>query len=312
LEHSYGWLASDGRRVLNGLSFEVTQGATLGLLGPNGAGKTTAIRCITGEEAAFGGTVAIHGDWNACIGLCPQDTVLNMDLSVSENMRFFAMLRRGSRGRDTVDCVERFLGAAGLREKADWLPSALSGGMRRRLSVACAMIGGPSVAILDEPTTGLDPMSRRGIWDAVDGLKAGGGCCLLTTHMMEEAEALCTGVIVLAEGKLAASGSTQQLKEVWGAGYLLKLDVEQGREDGVKVYVESLLPAGTNAPLKTSNEGQMTFTVPPDPKVVGRLFLDLAEGAASHGVLHWGISQCSLEDAYLRVVRSAVNVPAEA
>ncbi|CAJ1403352.1 unnamed protein product [Effrenium voratum] len=171
LLHSYGWLT--GRRqaetlTLKGVSFKIERGEMLGLLGPNGAGKTTAIRCITGEEAPKEGSVSIGSEvpGGACIGLCPQDTVINGDLTVFENLLFFAHVR-GVSGDAARRAVAEILRATRLEEKQHALPDALSGGMRRRLAVGCAMIGVPSVVILDEPTTGLDPVSRRGIWETI-------------------------------------------------------------------------------------------------------------------------------------------------
>ncbi|CAE7867166.1 nodI, partial [Symbiodinium microadriaticum] len=178
LVHSYGWLPSRSSPetfTLHGVSFKIDRGETLGLLGPNGAGKTTAIRCITGEEGPQKGSVSIGAEaGGACIGLCPQETVINGDLTVAENLLFFAYVR-GAQGDRAKRCVNEILRATRLEEKQRDLPDALSGGMRRRLAVGCAMIATPSVVVLDEPTTGLDPVSRRGIWQTIaeaDGSKA--------------------------------------------------------------------------------------------------------------------------------------------
>jgi len=309
LQHRYGWLkgAVGGQdRVLNGVSFSVAPGSMLGLLGPNGAGKTTTIRCITGEEAASEGTVSIsppaNGGGGAYIGLCPQETILNEDLTTDENLLFFANVR-GEHGYRAELAVQQILAATRLEEKRGWLPAALSGGMRRRLAVACAMVGRPSVAILDEPTTGLDPVSRRGIWGAVGEIKATGGCCLLTTHMLEEAEALCGRLVILRRGRVAAEGSVQQLKEQWGMGYVLSIDCTPGEEETARNCVASMLPADCHEPVKTATHSQMVFKVTCDAERVGHLFIGLAKVAESNGIRHWGISQASLEDAYLRIIQ---------
>jgi len=315
LVHHYGWLhgttSSSARdMVLNGVSFAVEPGAMLGLLGPNGAGKTTTIRCITGEEAAHAGSVAIQphtGLGGACafIGLCPQETILNEDLTVKENLLFFARIR----GLDAAGAcchVAHILAAASLEGKKACMPGTLSGGMRRRLAVSCAMVGNPSVAVLDEPTTGLDPLSRRGIWGALQQIKAAGGCCLLTTHMLEEAEALCTNLVILRKGTVAAEGSVQQLKQQWGSGYILHVDCKNGEAEQAQAFVASLLPPECREPMRASSQGQVTFKVSSDAKTVGHLFIDLASKAESMGVRHWGISQASLEDAYVHIIQNDV------
>jgi ABC-type multidrug transport system ATPase subunit len=295
--------------VLNGVTFAVAPGMILGLLGPNGAGKTTTIRCITGEEAPGAGSVSIRSVAGTAslggpcyIGLCPQETVVNADLTVRENLWFFALVR-GVSGAEAECCVASFLKATHLVDKHAALPNALSGGMRRRLAVACAMIGTPSVVILDEPTTGLDPMSRRGIWGAIGDMKAAGSCCLLTTHMMEEAEALCTSLVVLKKGCVAAEGSVQQLKEAWSTGYVLSVDCSAGEDDVAKDYLASILPNGKLELAKLPQQGQMTIKVANDPTAVGHLFLALAREGAANGIRHWGISQASLEDTYLMIVQ---------
>jgi len=310
LVHQYGWLqgfTSSGQQTLNGVSFKIAPGAMLGLLGPNGAGKTTTIKCITGEEAPKTGHICIrpnsqifHGE--VYIGLCPQETILNEDLTVCQNLLFFAFIR-GAHGSTASSSVQHFLHSIGLKEKEYSFPSMLSGGMKRRLAVACAMIGMPSVAILDEPTTGLDTLSRRGVWSAISEIKEGGSCCLLTTHMLEEAEALCTDLVVLKGGAIAAQGSVQQIKNEWNSGYLLRVDSKPGQQQTIEQYVESLLQQnGLEWTKMSSRNGQMTYKMFNNPASVGHLFIALAQNASLHEVQHWGISQASLEDTYLRII----------
>jgi len=311
LVHRYGLLhgfgLSKNENVLSGVSFAVAKGGMLGLLGPNGAGKTTVIRCITGEEQPCEGSVAISscggvGTNGVYVGLCPQETILNGDLTVSENLLFFAFVR-GAQGLEAKGFVKHLLKATRLEEKRDSLPNTLSGGMRRRLAVACAMVAMPSVAILDEPTTGLDPVSRRGIWTTIQEVKAVGGCCLLTTHMLEEAEALCSNIVVMQRGVVAAEGSVQQLKEHWGTGYMLNVDSKLGQEHRCREYVGSLLDDTDCEPIKTTAHGQMTFKVSSDEEALGHLIIAIARGKEASGIRHWGISQASLEDTYLRIVQ---------
>mmetsp|Transcript_81309 Transcript_81309/g.211292 ORF Transcript_81309/g.211292 Transcript_81309/m.211292 type:complete len:787 (-) Transcript_81309:61-2421(-) len=314
LEHQYGWLQTGSSgKVLNGVSLSVGSGSMLGLLGPNGAGKTTTIRCITGEERPSQGNVAINpsgiGDrQGAYIGLCPQETVVNSDLTVAENLFFFACLR-GCAGSEAERCVEHLLIATRLEQKRDWLPDTLSGGMRRRLAVGCAMVASPSVAILDEPTTGLDPLNRRGIWTAINEIRSSGGCCLLTTHLLEEAEALCSHIVIMTKGQIAAQGSVQSLKEQWGKGYMLNVDSEEGQRDGAQKYIQSLLAEEDRVPVKNSPQGQITFKFTQDEEALGHLIIAIARGRVQHGIKHWGVSQASLEDAYVRIIQQDETKP---
>jgi ABC-2 type transport system ATP-binding protein len=307
LVHSYGLVSrlsgTREHRVLDDVSFSIPAGGMLGLLGPNGSGKTTTIRCITGEEVAREGHIAVDTTSDAAyIGLCPQETVLNSDLSVAENLLFFAYIR-GAQGKAAGVYVSQMLATVRLEDKRDDFPDTLSGGMRRRLAVACAMIAQPRVTILDEPTTGLDPISRRGIWSTINEIKVSGGCCLLTTHMLEEAEALATQIVVLRKGTVAAQGTVQALKQTWGDGYLLSIDSESVDAETAKMFVESLLSERDRNPIRTTELGQLTFKLTCSGESLGHLIIKIARGQKENGVRHWGVSQASLEDTYLRIIQ---------
>lgn len=311
VKHSYDWLrgTSASNYTLKGVSFGVARGEMLGLLGPNGAGKTTLIKCITGEESPNEGSVAIspqsskYGDLTAAsLGLCPQETVVNSDLTVQENLLFFAAVRGASAAQQQL-CVEAMLRATRLEEKRDALPCMLSGGMRRRLAIGCAMVASPTVVVLDEPTTGLDPLSRRGIWESINDVKDAGGCCLLTTHMLEEAECLASHIVIMRQGSVAAQGSVQQLKNNYGMGYMLSVDSEQNKEEDAKAFISSLLDPEDRIPIKSNQHGQVTYKFTQDEEALGRLIISVARGKANQGIKHWGISQASLEDAYIRIIQ---------
>jgi ABC-type multidrug transport system ATPase subunit len=233
------------------------------------------------------------------LGLCPQESSLCGDLSVEEHLLFFARIRDCA---EPYRVAEHYLNAIHLEHKRSCVPDELSGGMRRRLAVGCSMVGDPSLALLDEPTTGLDPVARREIWTAIMDARDSGTACLLTTHMLEEAEELCTHIVILSQGQVAAEGSVQQLKEMWSTGYMLHVDAKAGDEPRVRAYVAALLPEHYKIPVKTSLHGQMIFNVSRDAEFVGHLFLQLARGASSNGIRHWGISQASLEDAYMKII----------
>lgn len=206
--------------AVDGLDLQVRRGEVFGLLGPNGAGKTTTVEICEGLTEETAGEVRIlgrrwrHGEdqeIRARIGVCLQDTKFFEKQTVREVLELFAACH--GRGRSVADA----LAAVSLQEKADTRQSQLSGGQRQRLAVAAAMLGEPELLFLDEPTTGLDPQSRRQLWDIVRDYQRAGGTVLLTTHYMEEAQVLCDRIGIVDHGKRIALGSPQELIHSLGA-----------------------------------------------------------------------------------------------
>ncbi|HKD20304.1 MAG TPA: ABC transporter ATP-binding protein [Thermoanaerobaculia bacterium] len=196
-----------------GLDLAVSPGECFGLLGPNGAGKTTTIEILEGLTRPDAGEVTILGkhwgsherELRARIGISLQETRFHDKLTVFETLELFRALYPS--GRDP----ERLLSDMSLEEKRDARVGKLSGGQRQRLAVACALAGDPEVLFLDEPTTGLDPQSRRELWDHVEAFRAAGRTVLLTTHYMEEAERLCDRVAIVDHGKIISQGTPADL-----------------------------------------------------------------------------------------------------
>ncbi len=211
-----------------GLDLEVRVGECFGLLGPNGAGKTTTIEILEGLNTADAGEVSVLGtQWGAGsdravrerLGIQLQETKLTDKLSVIETVRLFrSFYRRGPSADEVIRAVS-------LEEKRDSWVVKLSGGQRQRLSVACALVNAPEVLFLDEPTTGLDPQSRRQLWDLIDGFRQRGGTILLTTHYMDEAERLCDRVAIMDHGKIIALGTPDQLIASLGAEHVVAFSV---------------------------------------------------------------------------------------
>jgi ABC-2 type transport system ATP-binding protein len=199
--------------AVDGLDLEVRRGECFGLLGPNGAGKTTTLEILEGLLPATSGEVEVLGrrwDRDAVairprIGITLQETRLPDKLTVEEIIRLFRSFFPSGRG------VAEAIRLVGLEEKRRTWSERLSGGQRQRLAVACALVGDPELLFLDEPTTGLDPQSRRSLWEVVEDLKKEGKTVLLTTHYMEEAERLCDRVAVVDHGKIIALGTTPEL-----------------------------------------------------------------------------------------------------
>ncbi len=234
-----------GKPAVDGLSFALEQGECFGLLGPNGAGKTTTLRCCLGLTAPDAGTIRLLGlpvpaqgrEARGQVGVVPQFDNLDPDFTVAENLlvygRYFGLSDHALRGR-----VPELLEFAGLGGKENVGIRTLSGGMKRRLTLARALVNDPQLLVLDEPTTGLDPQARHLIWDRLKKLLAAGKTILLTTHFMDEAERLCDRLAIVDGGRLIALGAPRtliaeriepQVVEVYGEGAADWAAAEAGR-----------------------------------------------------------------------------------
>ena len=211
------------RPAVHSLSFELSRGEIFGLLGPNGAGKTTTIGMIAGVLRPTAGSIRILGTDAVVsgrsvlrdLGLAPQTIALYPALTAEENLRFFGNLY-GITGKRLDDRTRHLLEITGLSARAGEPISEYSGGMKRRLNLACALVHEPKLLLLDEPTSGVDPQSRERIYDALEALAEEGLALLLTTHYLEEAERLCHRLAILDEGRVAAEGTVEQLRALAG------------------------------------------------------------------------------------------------
>ena len=216
--------------AVDGLDLQVSRGECFGMLGPNGAGKTTTIEMIQGILAPDEGAIEVLGmnwrdhdhDLRERMGTQLQETKLPEKLTVEEVVTLFrSFYRRGTEVDDVLHTVS-------LVEKRSAFVKDLSGGQRQRLAVACALVCTPDILFLDEPTTGLDPQSRRQLWDVIEAFRRGGGTVLITTHYMEEAERLCDRVAIIDHGKIIALASPQELIESLGAEQVVEFALENG------------------------------------------------------------------------------------
>lgn len=210
-------------RAVDNVDFEIVKAECFGFLGPNGAGKTTVMRIIycfmpptSGEVKVFDMDVTKEpSSIKSRIGVMPQDDNLDPDLSVLENLIVYARYFDTSK-KDSLPLAGELLEFVGLKERANVNIRNLSGGMKRRLILARALINNPELLILDEPTTGLDPHSRRSVWDKLNYLKSKNTTLLLTTHYMEEAEILCDRVAIMDSGKIVTIDTPQRLMNLHG------------------------------------------------------------------------------------------------
>ena len=219
--------------AVDGVSITVEAGAVHGILGPNGAGKSTTINCITGLLPYDGGQITFENGqtitkWKKNIGYVPQDLAIYPDLSAEENVRFFCSLY-GFKGSELKNKVETALDFVGLLEVKRKKASEFSGGMKRRLNMACGIVHSPKLIIMDEPTVGIDPQSRNRILENVHVLNEKGATIIYTTHYMPEVEEICNKITVIDHGKVVAGGTKAEIIEKMGRDR--ELDVEFSEND---------------------------------------------------------------------------------
>ncbi|CAG8636281.1 17603_t:CDS:2 [Acaulospora morrowiae] len=293
-----------GKLAVKDVTFAVDKNIIFGLLGPNGAGKTTLISILTGLYKPSSGSASInkfdiHTQMQRVymsVGVCPQHDILWDDLTVSEHLLFYARLKGvpASQEKLVLQVALRQVRLESLKER---LSKRLSGGEKRRLSIAIALIGSPAVVFLDEPTTGLDPEVRRMIWNIVNDAKKG-RTIVLTTHSMEEAEVLCNRIGIMAKGTLRCIGPQLRLKELYGRGFRLSFSCKAKNVERATAYIESLLPE--SAKKLDSFVTNVSYEFYPEPGLIARLFEEIEKHKKEHGVDDWG-----LEEVFLRIISEA-------
>lgn len=203
--------------AVNGISFSVEKGEIFGLVGPNGAGKSTTIHMITGLLVPDHGSITFEDGanfkkWRGNIGLVPQDLAIYPDLSAEENVTFFAGLY-GLKGSELKRQVEYALKMVGLLDQGKKHSDKFSGGMKRRLNIACAIAHRPKLIIMDEPTVGIDPQSRNYILEGIKALKEAGTTVIYTSHYMEEVDEICDRILIVDHGNIVEGGKIDEIKE---------------------------------------------------------------------------------------------------
>ena len=240
-------------KALNGISFEVEKGTVVGLLGPNGSGKTTTVRVLSTLLKPDSGSAKVSGfdvvkqddEVRRLIGLTGQYAAVDEYLTGRENLELFGRLFHLSK-KDAAKRASELLERFDLADAADRGIKGYSGGMRRRLDLAASLIGNPSVLFLDEPTTGLDPRSRLGMWDVIKDLVADGTTVLLTTQYLEEADQLASRIIVLDHGNVIAQGTADELKTSVGGD---RIEVVVDRDDQVSQATSILTAISSGEPV---------------------------------------------------------------
>jgi lipooligosaccharide transport system ATP-binding protein len=292
LVHARGLVKTfDDLVAVDGVDFDVQRGEAFGFLGPNGAGKTSTMRMVGCVSPPSGGTLRILGldpvaqgpEIRSRLGVVPQQDTLDFELTVRENIviygRYFGLPRSELRRR-----ADELLEFVQLSERADSRVEPLSGGMKRRLTIARSLVNNPDVLLLDEPTTGLDPQARHTVWDRLFRLKQRGVTLILTTHYMDEAEQLCDRLVVMDKGKIAAEGSPRELIAQYSTREVVELRFPADeRPEEVGPQVESLAQRVEALPdrlLLYSDDGDETASrihdlgIRPDSVLVRRSTLE--------------------------------------
>ena len=280
--------------AVRGLSLAIEAGECFGLLGPNGAGKTTTIEILEGLLAPSSGEVSLLGrNWRQhehelreSMGISLQETRLSEKLTVRETLKLFASFYRRPRSIDLI------LEQLQLTEKADSWVGKLSGGQRQRLAVATALVGNPRILFLDEPTTGLDPQSRRQLWEIIREFQKSGGTVLLTTHYMDEAERLCDRLAIVDHGQIIAEGTPADLIDRLGGHHMVEFELND----------DSPLDRWRSLPGVESvrhDNGLVALTVH-EPHLTIPALLDAVSQQRSK-LLHLSTRQASLEDVFVNL-----------
>jgi len=281
-------------------------------LGPNGAGKTTLISILSGlllpsegnARVGYGGyDIKDHlSDVQSRIGVFPQFDVLWDDLNVLETLLFYCRLKGFPRKQEKQH-VETVIKEVGLEGERRRLSKDLSGGQKRRLSLAISMTGNPDILFLDEPTSGLDPTSKRGLWDIIMTAKAKHSI-ILTTHSMEEADVLASRIGILNQGMLRTIGSPQHLKSKFGKGFKIQISYDLSCQEQVHNYIMRIMPTSL---LIADYWGFRTYQIPKDMQL-SKIFKEIESNKSKYGIKNWALSQSSLEEVFIDVVDSAINV----
>ncbi len=233
-------------KALDNVSLTIEKGTIFGLLGPNGAGKSTLIKVLSCQTRPSGGHAFISGldvvsdkkEVLSIIGIVPQENSFYDELTINENLNYFGSLY----GVSVIEIKKRshkILDMLHLSEKSDSLAGTLSGGMKTRLNIACALIHKPETLILDEPSVGLDPVSRKALWDTIRAVNGEGTTILITTHYMEEADLLCDRILIMNRGKIVVEGKPGELKNAAGEHVIL-ITSSPGNYQVIKSKIESL------------------------------------------------------------------------
>ncbi|OUM58141.1 hypothetical protein PIROE2DRAFT_48194 [Piromyces sp. E2] len=295
------------------VNFGVRNHECFGLLGPNGAGKSTTLNCITSTIPQTTGKVYFNGTETysstqspqISMGYCPQEDIMWKEMTVREHIEFFLKIR-GYGANDAKNYATQYIEAAGLEDHQHKPTEKISGGTKRKLSLLIAICGYPKQIFLDEPTAGMDPSTRRFIWNIIKSTKKmNDSALIMTTHSMEEAENLCDRLGILVNGRLVCIGSPEHIKMKYGEDYILELqstDIEKFHE---KVVVQEKLFGDCSYTMERSSHNRMKYEVKMT-RNLGSVF-DVMENYKSVGlVVDYSFNQASLEQIFIKFAKMQI------
>eukprot|EP00126_Sphaerothecum_destruens_P005765 Sdes_comp19027_c0_seq1m9586 len=296
------------RLAVNNLCVGISPGECFGLLGVNGAGKTTTFKMLTGDEVIDYGDATIEGF--SCvneidkvkqrIGYCPQFDAIFDKMTAKELLSMFALLRGIPKHR-IDEIVKTTIANLGLTPWENRLCGTYSGGNKRKLSTGLALVGNPSIVFLDEPTTGMDPKARRFLWDSILAVMKQGRSIVLTSHSMEECEALCSRVAVMVHGKFRCLGSPQHLKNKFGSGYHLVLKLQSLQDvPNARIFIQRAFPT---AVLEEEHNLQLYYKIPGSNISLSHLFSTLEKNKQDLHLDDYNFSQSLLEQVFIKFAR---------
>ncbi|XP_044219098.1 phospholipid-transporting ATPase ABCA1-like isoform X2 [Thunnus albacares] len=287
----------------------IPPGECFGLLGVNGAGKTTTFKMLTGDTLVTSGEAFLAGksilreidEVHKRMGYCPQFDAINELLTGREHLELYAVLR-GVPEKEVCDVAEWGIRKLGLVKYADKAAGSYSGGNMRKLSTAMALIGGPPVVFLDEPTTGMDPKARRALWNCIHSVIKEGRSVVLTSHSMEECEALCTRMAIMVNGRFRCLGSVQHLKNRFGDGYTIILRVAGPDPDLLPVmkFIESELSGST---LKEKHRNMLQYQLPSSLTSLAHIFSILAKNKETLRIEDYSVTQTTLDQVFVNFAK---------
>uniref|UniRef100_A0A674B1I3 P-type phospholipid transporter n=1 Tax=Salmo trutta TaxID=8032 RepID=A0A674B1I3_SALTR len=287
----------------------IPPGECFGLLGVNGAGKTTTFKMLTGDSIVTSGEAFLAGksilreidEVHQNMGYCPQFDAINDLLTGREHLEFYAVLR-GVPEKEVCEVAEWGIRKLGLVKYVDKAAGSYSGGNMRKLSTAMALIGGPPVVFLDEPTTGMDPKARRALWNCIHSVIKEGRSVVLTSHSMEECEALCTRMAIMVNGRFRCLGSVQHLKNRFGDGYTIILRVAGPDPDlpPVMKFIESKLPGST---LKEKHRNMLQYQLSSSLTSLAHIFSILAKNKDLLRIEDYSVSQTTLDQVFVNFAK---------
>ena len=307
--------------AVNGLNLGIKAGQCFGLLGVNGAGKTTAFKMLTGDETITSGECYVNGyslrnpaekaKAQQSVGYCPQFDALIGELTGKETLDFYCNLR-GLKDADRISSVDTLLKILDLDIYKTKQCGIYSGGNKRKLSVALAMIGDPKILFLDEPSTGMDPGARHALWNAIMEIQAKGTSVILTSHSMEECEALCSRLAIMVNGQFQCIGAVQHLRSRFGRGYTLEVEVNESITNTQKIKLRSDLKVNLKqyvVVLKEENMNTLVYDISveegkSDVISLELLFEKLEQIKSRYHLENYSIRQRTLEEMFLNFTKS--------